>query len=74
MKFVVFGGEQRVGLLLGDRIVDLNRASARLPNRLLDLIEAGPSALDEVRRVADEFAGATPARTTTGPAPSPAHT
>ena len=60
MKIVVFGAEPRVGALLGDRVIDLNRASARLPARLLDLIEAGPSALDEVRSVIDKLADAAP--------------
>jgi 2-keto-4-pentenoate hydratase/2-oxohepta-3-ene-1,7-dioic acid hydratase in catechol pathway len=55
MKIVVFGAERRVGALLDDRVIDLNRASAGLPARLLDLIEAGPSALDEVRRVIEQF-------------------
>src|SRR5262245_15177558 len=62
MKITVFGAEQRVGLLLGERIIDLNRASTRLPSRLLDLIEAGPSALDEARRVAGEYADAEPTK------------
>jgi 2-keto-4-pentenoate hydratase/2-oxohepta-3-ene-1,7-dioic acid hydratase in catechol pathway len=60
MKFVVFGAEQRVGLLLGEQIIDLNRGSARLPSRLLELIEAGPAALNEARRIAGEFAHAKP--------------
>ena len=60
MNIVVFGAERRVGALLGDRVIDLNRASARLPARLLDLIEAGPSALDEVRSVIDKLADAAP--------------
>jgi len=55
MKFVVFGPERRVGALVGDAVVDLNRASARLPARLLTFIEAGAPALDESRRVIDKF-------------------
>jgi 2-keto-4-pentenoate hydratase/2-oxohepta-3-ene-1,7-dioic acid hydratase in catechol pathway len=46
MKIVVFGPEKRVGALLGDRVIDLNRASAQLPARLLNFIEAGKPALD----------------------------
>lgn len=60
MKIVVFEAERRVGALLDDRVIDLNRASARLPARLLDLIEAGPSALEEVRRVIDQFGNNAP--------------
>jgi len=60
MKIIVFGPERRVGALLDERVIDLNRASARLPARLLDLIEAGPSALEEVRRVIDKFANTAP--------------
>ncbi len=45
---------------MDDRVLDLNRASVRLPARLLDLIEAGPSALDEVRRVIEQFDNAPP--------------
>ena len=46
MKIVVFGPEKRVGALAGDRVIDLNRASAQLPARLLNFIEAGKPALD----------------------------
>ena len=60
MKIVVFGAERRVGALLSDRVIELNRASARLSARLLDLIEAGPGALEEVRRVIDQFANSAP--------------
>ncbi len=49
MKIVVFGRERRVGALVGEAVVDLNRASAQLPARLLNFIEAGAPALDEVR-------------------------
>ena len=56
MKIVVFGTERRVGALLGDRVIDLNRASAQLPARLLNFIEAGAVALGEARRVIEKFA------------------
>jgi len=55
MKIVVYGPERRVGALLGDKLIDLNRASARLPARLLSFIEVGAPALDEARRVVEQF-------------------
>ena len=60
MKIVVFGAERRVGALLGDRVIDLNRASAQLPARLLNFIEAGAAALGEARRVIEKFANTVP--------------
>ena len=62
MKFVVFGPERRVGALVGDAVVDLNRASAQLPARLLTFIEAGAPALDESRRVIDKFKDSGPTK------------
>ena len=55
MKIVVFGPERRVGAMVGDQVIDLNRASSQLPARLLTFIEAGTSALDEAHRVVDEY-------------------
>lgn len=50
MKIVVFGETPyRVGALVGDRVIDLNRADPAIPSRLLDLIEAGRPGLDRVR-------------------------
>jgi 2-keto-4-pentenoate hydratase/2-oxohepta-3-ene-1,7-dioic acid hydratase in catechol pathway len=60
MKIVVFGPERRVGALVGEVVIDLNRAAAELPARLLTFIEAGAPALDEARRVIDRFAGSAP--------------
>jgi 2-keto-4-pentenoate hydratase/2-oxohepta-3-ene-1,7-dioic acid hydratase in catechol pathway len=56
MKIVAFGPEKRVGALLGDRVIDLNRANGQLPARLLNFIEAGTPALDAARRVIEQFA------------------
>ncbi len=62
MKIVLYGPEHRVGALAGDHnLIDLNRASAQLPARLLSFIEAGKPALDEAKRVIDKFANAAPA-------------
>lgn len=61
MKIVVFGPEKRVGAWVGDRVIDLNRAAAQLPARLLSFIEAGNPALDEAARVMEKFANASPA-------------
>lgn len=55
MKIVVFGPQRRVGALLDDRVIDLNRASAQLPSRLLDFIEAGAPALAEAKRLVDQL-------------------
>ena len=59
MKIVVYGPERRVGALAGDRVIDLNRASAELPAQLLNFIEAGAPALAQARRVIEQF-GKTP--------------
>jgi 2-keto-4-pentenoate hydratase/2-oxohepta-3-ene-1,7-dioic acid hydratase in catechol pathway len=61
MKIVVFGPEKRVGALVGNRVIDLNRANTRIPARLLNFIEAGTPALDDARRAVEQFAN-TPAR------------
>lgn len=60
MKIVVYGPERRVGALTGDRVIDLNRASAQLPARLLNLIEAGAPALEEAQRVIEKFTHTAP--------------
>lgn len=54
MKFVVFGTEARVGVLEGDKIIDLNRADSRLPSRLDAFIDAGEEALSGARRVLEK--------------------
>ncbi|HWP22775.1 MAG TPA: fumarylacetoacetate hydrolase family protein [Candidatus Binatia bacterium] len=60
MKIVVFGPERRVGALIDDRVIDLNRASAELPARLLSFIEAGAPALAEAERVVDRWSQSAP--------------
>jgi 2-keto-4-pentenoate hydratase/2-oxohepta-3-ene-1,7-dioic acid hydratase in catechol pathway len=60
MKIVVFGPERRVGALVDDRVIDLNRASTQLPARLLNFIEAGPSALAEAKRVVEHWGKSAP--------------
>ncbi len=45
MKIVVFGDEKRVGALLDDMIVDLNKANAALPSGLEAFISAGAQAI-----------------------------
>jgi 2-keto-4-pentenoate hydratase/2-oxohepta-3-ene-1,7-dioic acid hydratase in catechol pathway len=62
MKIVVFGAERRVGALVDDTVVDLNRASSQLPARLLTFIEAGAPALEEAKRVIDQFGHSAPER------------
>lgn len=53
MKIVVFGHDERVGVLDGDRVVDLNRADDALPSDLLGLIEAGDAGLQSARVAAE---------------------
>ena len=60
MKFVVFGPDKRVGALVGERVIDLNRASAELPARLLNFIEAGKPALDGAAAAIDKHGKANP--------------
>jgi acylpyruvate hydrolase len=60
MKIAVFGPERRVGVIAGEQIIDLNRASAKLPARLLTFIESGKPALDEARRIADHYGNSAP--------------
>jgi len=60
MKIVVFGPERRVGALVEDRVIDLNRGSSQLPARLLDFIEAGAPVLAEAKRIVEQFRHAAP--------------
>ena len=46
LRIVVFGPSERVGVWIGDRVVDLNAADPRLPADLLGLIDAGPAGID----------------------------
>ncbi len=45
MKIVVFGPERRVGVLVGTRVIDLNRANGEIPPQLEKFIAAGKAAL-----------------------------
>ncbi len=58
MKLVTYGesGQERIGAVVGDEIVDLNSASESLPDTVLGLLEA--DALDDVARVVESGAGA----------------
>lgn len=49
MKIVVFGADERVGVLEGDRVVDLNRAEAKIPASLAAFIAGGPATLEAAR-------------------------
>ena len=53
MKIAVFGDEHRVGALVDDRVVDLNRANASIPPRLHEFIAAGRVALDAAQRAVE---------------------
>jgi len=54
MKIVVFGPERRVGALVGDNVIDLNRADDQIPVNLVALIEGGQAALDRAQRAVDQ--------------------
>jgi 2-keto-4-pentenoate hydratase/2-oxohepta-3-ene-1,7-dioic acid hydratase in catechol pathway len=66
MRIVVFGPRQRVGALVGEQVIDLNRALARrhaegiadvrLPAQLEAFISAGPAAMEDARRVVSDAA------------------
>jgi acylpyruvate hydrolase len=58
MKIVVFGEQARVGALVGDRVLDLQRADAGLPASLRQFIEAGQRALDGAQRAIDRIGSA----------------
>lgn len=49
-------GAARLGLLLGDRVVDLGDASRSLPHDMLSFIDAGEPALEEARKVGEALA------------------
>lgn len=67
MKFVVFGPEARLGLVVGHRILDLAHAAAvssasargheHIFASLLALIESGDRGLDLARQMAERFSG-----------------
>jgi 2-keto-4-pentenoate hydratase/2-oxohepta-3-ene-1,7-dioic acid hydratase in catechol pathway len=66
MKIAVFGPLQRVGALVGEQVIDLNRAFARMhsaeiadvrmPARLEAFIAAGPAAIEDAQRVVQDAA------------------
>jgi len=58
MKIVVFGDRRRVGALVGDSILDLNRANPRIPADLRQIIESGSRALDDAQRAIDTLTSA----------------
>jgi len=60
VRIVVFGPEQRVGALVGENVIDLNRTSSALPAQLEAFIAAGASALDGARRIVEEHGSASP--------------
>jgi 2-keto-4-pentenoate hydratase/2-oxohepta-3-ene-1,7-dioic acid hydratase in catechol pathway len=62
MRFVLFGEAARLGLLEGDRILDIAKAARTAAVKsgfrtLLELIEAGQRGLDEVRSLAEKARG-----------------
>src|SRR5947207_324452 len=60
MKIVVFGDQQRVGALHDGAVIDLNRASERLPSQLDAFIAAGQAALDEAQQAIERAMAAGP--------------
>jgi 2-keto-4-pentenoate hydratase/2-oxohepta-3-ene-1,7-dioic acid hydratase in catechol pathway len=59
VNIVVFGPARRVGVLEGDRIVDLNAADAELPPALLPLIELGQNGKSRIADAVAQMRGAT---------------
>jgi 2-keto-4-pentenoate hydratase/2-oxohepta-3-ene-1,7-dioic acid hydratase in catechol pathway len=59
MKLVTFteSGRTRIGVVTGDRIVDLSQAAPDLPTDMIDLLRGGPAAMDRARAAADNGAG-----------------
>lgn len=51
-------GEVRLGALIGDDVVDLNRANPALPTTLYDLVVGGETLLDAARAAAERIAAA----------------
>jgi 2-keto-4-pentenoate hydratase/2-oxohepta-3-ene-1,7-dioic acid hydratase in catechol pathway len=63
MKLVTYldGGEQKLGAVVGERVVDLVAASGgELPPTMLELIAAGEGALGRARKIAATADGASP--------------
>jgi 2-keto-4-pentenoate hydratase/2-oxohepta-3-ene-1,7-dioic acid hydratase in catechol pathway len=58
MNIVVFGPARRVGVLEGDRIVDLNATDAELPSALLPLIELGQNGKSRIAKAVAQVRGA----------------
>ena len=58
MNIVVFGPARRVGVLEGDRIVDLNATDAELPSALLPLIELGQNGKSRIAKAVAQMRGA----------------
>jgi 2-keto-4-pentenoate hydratase/2-oxohepta-3-ene-1,7-dioic acid hydratase in catechol pathway len=50
VKIVVFGDDRRVGALVSDRVVDLQRTDPNIPARLDEFIAAGKPALEAAQR------------------------
>jgi 2-keto-4-pentenoate hydratase/2-oxohepta-3-ene-1,7-dioic acid hydratase in catechol pathway len=46
------GGTTRVGVVVGDEVVDVSRAAPELPRAMEGILAAGPSALERIRAVA----------------------
>jgi 2-keto-4-pentenoate hydratase/2-oxohepta-3-ene-1,7-dioic acid hydratase in catechol pathway len=62
VKIVVYGPQERVGALVGDQVIDLNKADSSLPAGLEAFIIAGKPALEAAQRAIDKI-GSLPAGT-----------
>lgn len=58
MKLVTFScrGHQSIGKVVGTQVIDLPASDAALPRTMLELLQAGPAALERARAVAVERA------------------
>ena len=60
MKIVVFGQDERLGVLAGDVIIDMNAAEPALPATLLPFIELGSDGIAHAQRVVAGLEGVAP--------------
>jgi 2-keto-4-pentenoate hydratase/2-oxohepta-3-ene-1,7-dioic acid hydratase in catechol pathway len=62
MKLVTFlhGGRVAIGKLAGDQVIDLHASDAQLPTTMLELLQAGPPAMDRARAIDAERAVTVP--------------
>jgi 2-keto-4-pentenoate hydratase/2-oxohepta-3-ene-1,7-dioic acid hydratase in catechol pathway len=53
LKIVVHGNDERVGALVGDNLIDLNRTDTKIPASLASFLDGGQANLDAAQRAID---------------------